>query len=254
MLRTRVIPCLLLKNKGLVKTVKFKNEKYVGDPINAVKIFNDKEVDELVFLDIEASKKGNEPDFEFLKKITREAFMPMGYGGGITNTEQIRNILYLGFEKVILNSIIFEKPEIILEASKLCGNQSIVVSIDVKKNIFGKYKVYSHKNNKKYDIDPVDMAIKAEKSGAGELIINSVDNDGMMKGYDTELIKLISEKVNIPVVAIGGAGKIDDLVDAVNIGKASAVSAGSMFVFHGPHKAVLINYPNKKELEKRFEK
>ena len=252
MLKTRVIPSLLLKNGGLVKTVKFGSPKYVGDPINAIKIFNDKEVDELVILDIEASKNTKGIDFDLLTRINKEAFMPLGYGGGIKNIQDAKRIFNLGYEKIIINSAALYNPKLITEISNISGNQSTVVCIDVKKNIFGKYYVFDHVKNKLTDLNPFDYVKTIEKLGAGELIVYSVDQEGTFKGYDLNLIKGVSEIVNIPVVALGGANDVEDLAKAINIG-ASAVSAGSMFVFHGPHHAVLITYPDKKTLKNLFE-
>ena len=249
----RVIPVLLLKNKGLVKTVKFKAPKYVGDPINAVKIFNDLEADELVFLDITASKEGRPISTELVKNIGDEAFMPFAVGGGITELKQIEELLKAGAEKVVLNTASLKKPRLITEASEFFGNQSIVVSIDVKKNIFNKKTVWINDGKQNTKLDPISHAKAVEQLGAGEIIINSIDNDGVMEGYDIELIKSISNAVSIPVVACGGAGGLDDLKDAYQYGKASALAAGSMFVFHGPRRAVLINYPEKNELLKLFE-
>lgn len=243
MLKTRVIPCLLLKDLGLVKTVQFGSPTYVGDPINAVKIFNNKEIDELIFLDITATIEKRKPSFDFISKIASECFMPFGYGGGIRSLEEIKEILRLGAEKVAINSYVFENPEFIKEASKLFGSQSIIVSIDVKKN-----EVFINSGTRSTGLNPVDCAIKMEQMGAGEIFLNSIDKDGTMEGYDLELIKSVSEKVNIPVIISGGAGKLEDFKKAINHG-ASAVSAGSMFVFIGKNRAVLINYPSQRELE-----
>jgi cyclase len=253
MLQHRVIPVLLLDGKGLVKTVKFKSPKYVGDPINAIKIFNNKMVDELVFLDIKASKEKKGPNFDMLRNIASECFMPLGYGGGISSVEEIKKILNIGFEKVILNTQAIENPTLVSQAASETGNQSVVVSVDIQKNVFGKYKLYHHASNSKHKKDWLDHIDEMVQLGAGEIIINSVDNDGIMKGYNIELIKMVSERVNIPIVACGGAGKIDDFRNAADAG-ASALAAGSLFVFHGPHKAVLINYPTQKNLKKVFQK
>lgn len=252
MLKTRVIPCLLLKNNGLVKTVKFKDPKYVGDPINAVKIFNDKEVDELIFLDISATIENRKPNFKVISDIANECFMPFGYGGGIRNLDDIKKLFNLGIEKVIINSYAFENPQFIKEASGIFGSQSIIVSIDVKKSLFGKYDVFTQSGKKNIKQDPVKYAILMENMGAGEIILNSIDRDGTMQGYDIELIKKVSESVKIPIIACGGANKIEDFGDAVKKGGASGVAAGSMFVFYGKHRAVLISYPSINELEKIF--
>ena len=251
MLTARVIPTLLLRNNGLVKGAKFKKHKYVGDPINAVKIFNDKEVDELVFLDIEATNQGREPNFELIENIASQAFMPFGYGGGINSLFHIEKLFNIGVEKVILNTSAIEQPELISQASKKVGSQSIVVSIDAEKSITGRYRVVSRSGLKKHRIAPWDLAKKAEALGAGELIINSVDREGMLNGYDLELIKRVAAAVNIPVVASGGAANLQDFKQAVDAG-ASAAAAGDMFTFHGKHKAVLITYPKYEDLKKLF--
>jgi cyclase len=250
MLRTRVIPCLLIDKGRLVKTVQFSNPKYLGDPINAVKIFNDKEVDELILLDIAATAEKRKPDFNFIAQIAGECFMPMGYGGGIKSIEDIKTIFNLGVEKIILNNYAIENPEFVKKASDIFGSQSIIISIDVK-NINGKYEVFAQNGKKPTQINPVDFALKMEKMGAGEILLNSIDRDGTMQGYDTELIERVAKLLTIPLVAGGGAGKIEDFVKATRAG-ASAVSAGSMFVFYGANRAVLINFPSREELEKNL--
>jgi cyclase len=250
MLSTRVIPALLLKGKGLVKTTRFRKPVYVGDPMNAVKVFNDKEVDELIFLDIIASKAGTEPDFSMIEAIASECFMPVCYGGGINKIEQIKRILGLGIEKVSLNHSILENPGIINKAASLVGSQSIVVSVDIASRRNGSKYVYSHVNKKNLKIDPVKHIKTLEDQGAGELLLNSVNNDGMMTGYDTDFIKIITELVNIPVIACGGAGNLDHLKEVRKNTEVSGLAAGSMFVFHGKHKAVLLSYPDQKELTK----
>ena len=249
MLRIRVLPCLLLKDKGLVKTVKFKDPKYLGDPINTIKIFNEKEVDELVLLDIDATIKNQAPDMGMISAVASECFMPLAYGGGIRNIDDIRQILSLGVEKVIINSYAIENPDFIKAAFDKFGSQSIVVSIDVKKNIFGRYEIYSHGGKRATKIEPASFAVKMQNLGAGEILLNSIDRDGTMKGYDIEIINRVSHSIQIPLVACGGAGNIKDFKDAVIRGGASAVSAGSYFVFQGPHRAVLISYPKPEELE-----
>jgi cyclase len=254
MIIPRIIPLLLLKNKGLVKSIKFDSTTYIGDPINAIKIFNDKEVDELVFLDIMASRQNRGPDFEYLEKIATECFMPLGYGGGLTNLSQISKIFEIGFEKVILNQVCLNNPKFLEDVVKEVGSQSVVVSIDIKKNIFGKYFVFDYLKNRITKLNPITYAKELKDSGVGELIINSVDNDGVMKGFDIQLLKSITKDLNIPIVACGGARTIDDLGKAVHEGGASAVAAGSMFVFHGPHRAVLINYPSRESILKEFDK
>tara|TARA_X000000368_G_scaffold397909_1_gene367477 strand:+ start:3329 stop:4087 length:759 start_codon:yes stop_codon:yes gene_type:complete len=251
MLRTRVIPVLLYRNKGLTKTVKFKNGKYIGDPINAVKIFNDKEVDELVFLDVDASKEKRKPDFDFIKSISSECFMPLAYGGGISSLDDIKKLFYLGVEKVIVNTAALIDINIVKSASEIYGNQSIVVSVDVKKNIFGQYKIFSHSNIKHTYGNLIDFCLRIQDAGAGELIINSVDNDGLMNGLDYNLLKMINSKLTIPLVIVGGTGNLNHLKQAADIG-ASGIGVGSLFIYHGPHKAVLINYPPYTELKSLF--
>ena len=248
MLSYRVIPVLLLSRNGLVKTKRFENPNYIGDPINAIKIFNDKEVDELVFLDIDASKEKRGPDYKLLENIATECFMPLGYGGGISNVEQVNRIFNIGIEKVIFNSMALSNPQLISDVAKIAGNQSVVISIDVKKNWLGEKIIYSHCSLKVPSVSVSKFAKKMQELGAGEIIINSVDHDGMMSGYDIELISEISESVNLPVIACGGAGSKTDFLKAINAG-ASGMAAGSMFIYHGPHNAVLINYPTQEELK-----
>lgn len=250
MLKTRVIPILLLKNQGLVKTTKFKEPKYIGDPLNTVKIFNEKEVDELIIVDITASVENKKINFKLISEIASECFMPLCYGGAIKTLEEIKELFSLGIEKVAINSYAVENPSFIKSAAELFGNQSIVVSIDYKRNFLGKYEIFTHGGTINKKIDPVIYAQKMAELGAGEILLNSIDRDGTMQGYDIDLIKRVSESVNIPVIACGGAGKLDDFTDAVKKGQASAVAAGSMFVYQGKHKAVLISYPAQTELQK----
>lgn len=249
--RPRIIPCLLLKDQGLVKTIKFKTPNYLGDPINAVKIFNDKEIDELCILDIEASKQGRKPDFELLKNIAAEAFMPLSYGGGIKTIDEIKKIFRIGYEKVILNTSFIENPDIIKLSSEYAGSQSIVVSIDVKKRLMGDYRCVTKGGTTKLEITPFALAKKAQELGAGELLINSIDKDGTMQGYDIELIRRIVEIVSIPVIACGGASGLEDVKKVLHEGGAHAAAAGSMFVYYGRKKAVLINTPSEQELYER---
>ncbi|HKP32389.1 MAG TPA: AglZ/HisF2 family acetamidino modification protein [Chitinophagaceae bacterium] len=249
MKRIRVIPVLLIKDNGLVKSVQFKKHKYVGDPINAVKIFNEKEVDELAILDISASANNKAPDIERIAEIGSEAFMPVSYGGGITTFQQVKDILFSGIEKVVINKSAHVRPELISKIADAYGAQSMVVSIDVKTNWLGKYKVYTDNGTVNTDQNPVEFAKKCESLGAGEILLNSIDRDGTYKGYDTELLKAVSSAVNIPVVICGGASDLEDFKKAVADGGASAVSAGSMFVFQRPHNAVLISYPSQQSLK-----
>jgi cyclase len=250
MLATRVIPSLLLKGSGLVKTTKFKNPVYIGDPINAIKIFNTKEVDELVLLDITASKDGRGPAFETIRNITNECFMPLSYGGGIRSIDDIRAILKAGIEKIVVNHAAIADPELIKKAASEFGSQAVIVSIDVKKSLWGGYQVYSSSGAKVSEKDPVRWARMAEGLGAGEIYLTAVDNEGTMKGYDLELIQSVSSAVRIPVIASGGAATIEDFRMAKSQGGASAVAAGAMFVFQGPHRAVLITYPPRDALER----
>lgn len=260
MFRPRIIPCLLLKEKGLVKTIQFRDPRYIGDPINAVRIFNEKEADELIFLDIMASREGGffglrrqaPIAFDLIVKISRECMMPLSYGGGITTTDEIQKLFGIGVEKVIINTQAAENPELIREASEIFGSQSIIVSIDAKKSIQGNYEVCIRGGAKSTGKDPVAFSREMAEAGAGELMINAIDQDGMMSGYDISLIKTVADAVSVPVIACGGAGKIEDLSDAYLNGHASAMAAGSMFVFHGRKRAVLINYPTRSELEAAF--
>jgi cyclase len=253
MFRPRVIPVLLLKNLGLVKSVKFRDYRYIGDPINAVKLFNDLGADELVFLDILASNENRSISLDFVRRVGDEANMPFSVGGGIRSIGEIKQAINAGAEKVVLNTIAAENPEFIREASDEFGSSTIVVSIDVKKSFLGKELTVTNSGKKFTKYDPVSFSKLMEESGAGEIIINCIENDGMMNGYDISLVKKVSEAVRIPVVALGGAGKINDLKTAVFEGYASAVAAGSLFVYHGPRRAVLINYPTQEELIEIFD-
>jgi len=252
-LRTRVIPCLLLRNGGLVKTVKFADPKYVGDPINAVRIFNEKEVDELVFLDISATPAGRGPNLELVRDIATEAFMPFGYGGGVRTIDQVASLVALGVEKVVLNTVATEQPGFVRDASRLVGSSSVVVSIDVRRSLFGKYEVVTCSGTRKTGLDPVEWARRVEDLGAGEIFLTAVDRDGTQKGYDVPLLRQVTDAVSIPVIASGGAGSVEDFRAAVREGRASAVAAGSLFVFHGRHRAVLITYPEYANLQQVFE-
>lgn len=252
MIIPRVIPTLLLKGKGLYKTTQFRNPKYIGDPINAVKIFNEKEVDELVLLDIDASVNSKKPDFSFIEEIVSEAFMPVAYGGGIKTVHDVEEILKCGIEKVVLSSAVIENSSFMKILSENFGSSTIVACLDVKKNYFGKYSVQKFNGRINTKINPIDLSLDLENAGAGELFINSIDNDGTMAGYDLELLKNICSKTTIPVVALGGAGKLDDFHKAIIFGGASAVAAGSLFVYHGKYRAVLINYPNQEKIKNLF--
>lgn len=253
MLRTRVIPCLLVQGQRLVKTVAFRDPRYVGDPINAVRIFNDKEVDELVVLDISATVEQRPPNLRLISEIASECFMPLAYGGGIRSLEQLQSIFSLGVEKVVINNEAAARPAFVRDAAGKFGSQSIIVSIDVKRKWFGGYEIRTRAGRQKTGLDPVRFARDMESAGAGEIFLNSIDRDGTMQGYDLDLIRAVSQAVSIPVIACGGAGTLADLAAAVTKGGAAAVAAGSMFVFHGKHRAVLINYPTRRELEANFD-
>lgn len=248
MLRPRIIPCLLIEQEHLVKTVKFKDPNYLGDPINTLRIFNDKEVDELIFLDIHASKKGLEPNYEFISDLASECFMPVTYGGGIKTVSQIERILKIGIEKVVLNHTALNVPNVVSEAVDRFGGSTIVAGVDIKKNFLGKRQVFSHVLGKMSDKDPWEYIHYLQDLGVGEIFINFVDRDGTFSGYDLKMISEITKAIQIPIVVCGGAGNIGDLSLALEAG-ASAVSAGSIFVYHGTHKAVLITYPGEEDFK-----
>jgi cyclase len=248
MLKTRVIPTLLLRGAGLVKTTAFRNPVYVGDPINAIRIFNEKEVDELVLLDITASRTKKGPAFSTVENIASECFMPVAYGGGITTVEQIRKILSTGVEKVVVNAAALLNPQLVREAVREFGSQAIVVSVDVKRKLLGRYEVYGDGGTRSTGHDPALYARQMQDLGAGEILLTAIDRDGTMKGYDLELVAKVTSAVGIPVIASGGAGTIADFGAASKRAGAAAVAAGAMFVFHGPHRAVLITYPTHAEL------
>lgn len=248
MKRIRVIPILLIKEGSLVKSKQFRNYRYIGDPINAVKIFNEKEVDELAIIDITAGTLNRMPDMTLIRQLTSEAFMPMTYGGGITDINQVQQILFSGIEKVMLNSAAYYNNPLITQIAEKFGRQSVVISIDVKKNIWGKNKVFVKNGSVSTNLDPVNYAVQCEACGAGEILITSVTKEGTYNGYDLELIESVSSAVSIPVVACGGASSLLDFKNAALQSGASAVAAGSMFVFQRPHEAVLISYPPQKAL------
>lgn len=251
MLIPRVIPSLLLSGNRLVKTTRFERPVYVGDPVNAIRIFNDKEVDELVLLDIDATAEGRGPNLDLLADIASECFMPLAYGGGLSTVEQMGRLLSLGMEKVILNTVAVTNPAMVRAAADHYGSSSIVVSMDVRRKRWGGYRVMSHGGRRYTRTDPVRHAVAMQERGAGELLVTSVDRDGTLSGYDLELIRLVAAAVDIPVVAGGGASGLADFKSAVGAG-ASAVAAGALFVFQGPHRAVLITFPSRPELEEMF--
>ena len=245
MLRPRVIPCLLVHEGGLVKTVGFKAPKYVGDPINAVKIFNEKEADELVVLDIDATVNGAEPDYKMIANLAAECRMPLCYGGGVRSAAQAKRIIGLGVEKVALSAAAIENPDLIKQIAEAIGRQSVVVVLDVKKRMLSKeYDVFIHNGKRNTRRSVVEVARQFQALGAGEIVINSIDNDGQMKGYDLVLAKQIRDSVAIPITFLGGAGSLDDIAKLIRVCGVVGASAGSLFVFKGVYKAVLINYPN----------
>jgi len=252
MIQTRAIPCLLLQQGGLVKTRRFKDPVYLGDPINTVRIFNDKEVDELVVLDIGATRRGTSPDLDVIGTLTAECFMPLAYGGGIRTIEQMRTLLNLGIEKVVINTAFFDDPTLVRRAADMFGSSSVVVSIDVRRDMFGRPRVWAESGRRRTGREPIAVAEAAAASGAGEILLTSIDRDGTFQGYDLPLIKSVADAVGVPVVACGGAASVEDLGRAVLEGGASAAGAGSLFVFQGPHRAVLISYPTHGQLRGVF--
>ena len=255
MLRSRVIPCLLIHKKGLVKTVNFKNPKYVGDPINAVKIFNEKEVDELIVLDIDASVENREPNFEMIKNLAMECRMPFCYGGGITTVEQAKKIIELGAEKIAISSSAIKNLGLIREIGEEVGVQSVVVVLDLKQRGFlfgGGYDIYIRNGKEKVNVQLKDFINQLNEIGVGELVINSIDDDGLMQGYNNDLITLIRDWTNFPITVLGGAGSLDDIKNIIKRYKIIGVAAGSLFVFKGKYRAVLINYPNREEKARLF--
>lgn len=250
MIRPRIIPSLLLRGTGFVKTTRFAEPRYLGDPINILRIFNEKEVDEIVVLDIAATPNNAEPNYELLRDLAGECFMPLAYGGGIRNLDQISRILQLGVEKVVINTAAVTRPEFIREAAQLAGSQSVVASIDTKRTLFGGHEVVTQCGKIRTGLDPVELAKTLEDRGIGEILLNSIDRDGTMSGYDLRLIRRVAGAVKIPVIAAGGAGSVTDIRQAFVEGRASAAAAGSLFVYTGPYKAVLINVPSQEQLNR----
>jgi cyclase len=253
MLRNRVIPALLLDQTGLVKTTQYKNPKYVGDPINVIRIFNDKEVDELLLLDIYASKEKREPNYNLIKELAGECYMPITYGGGISNFEQADKIFSCGVEKICLQNAVIYNPSFISDLVKYFGTQSIMISVDVKKNSFGQPSFFHASEEKILELDLLSLIKKFVNAGAGEILLNVVDKEGTLSGPDLKLIQKISQLIEVPLIASGGISSLADIKAAVDAG-ASAVAAGAFFVYYGPHKAVLITYPKYSELEKLLKK
>lgn len=253
MLRARIIPCLLVRNKGLVKTIKFDVPKYVGDPINAVKIFNEKEVDELSVFDIDATSEGREPDYTMIRNIAVECRMPLCYGGGIRTVEQAKRILSLGVEKVAISSAAVGDPSLVTEMAEQLGTQSVVVVLDVKKRrLSNRYDVWTRNATQNSGANVVDLAVRMQDLGAGEIVINSIDNDGVMNGYDFRLIDKVRDVVSVPMTVLGGAGSLKDIEELVRRYPLIGAAAGSLFVFKGVYKAVLINYPSPEEKESLY--
>ncbi|MFA6075372.1 MAG: AglZ/HisF2 family acetamidino modification protein [Negativicutes bacterium] len=248
MLYPRIIPCLLVKNKGLVKTVKFREPKYVGDPINAVRIFNEKKVDELIVLDIDATEQDREPDYRMIENLAIECRMPLCYGGGIKTFEQASNIFSLGVEKIAVSSSAVNNPQLISQISAQVGSQSMVVVLDVKKSFSG-YDIYISNGRKKVNRNLIEFVVELQELGIGELVINSIDIDGVMKGYDLYLVELLRKIVRVPLTIMGGAGSLTDIGALINRFGIIGAAAGSLFVFKGKYKAVLINYPTSREKE-----
>lgn len=245
MLKTRVIPTLLLRDDALVKTVKFKKSSYIGDPVNTVRIFNELEVDELVFLDIEATLQNRKPNLRILSEIANECFMPLAYGGGLHDFGTAREIFEIGFEKVVLNAACHTHPHVIEQISQHYGNQAVVASVDVKKNFWGNYEVFTHSGSKNSKKNPVEWCKQLEEMGAGEILLTSIDKEGTWAGFDVELTLKVSEEVGVPVIAHGGAGNLEHISKVVHEGKASAVALGSMVVYQQKGLGVLVNFPDR---------
>lgn len=253
MLRPRLIPCLLVQNGGLVKTVQFKDPKYVGDPINAVKIFNEKEADELIVLDIDATAKGNEPNYRQIAFFAAECRMPLCYGGGVRSAEQARRIISLGVEKVAISAAAIENSKLVSEVAEEIGRQSVAVVLDIKKRFLGRgYDVWTHNGTRNTKKDFIELASEMERQGAGEIICNSIDNDGVMKGYNVDAAVKLRESVKMPITVMGGAGNLLDIGQVYNTCGVVGAGVGSLFVFKGPYKAVLINYPSQKQKDELF--
>jgi cyclase len=245
----RLIPVLLLQQTRIVKTVRFKKPVYVGDPLNAVRIFNEKEVDELLILDIRASKEQRGPDVALIRDIASECFMPLAYGGGVRSLRHIQEVIACGVEKVAMNGVALDDPTMLSRAVKEYGGSTIVGAMDVKKDLFGRRRVFDHRKDTTTSRSPVDHARALEQCGVGEILLNSVDQDGTMAGFDLELVREIAAQIRVPLIACGGAGSLPHFGHALQAG-ASAVAAGSKFIYYGPHRAVLINYPTRDEIRR----
>ncbi len=249
MLRPRIIPCLLIHNGGLVKTTRFTEPKYVGDPLNAVRIFNEKEVDELVVLDIDATRLGREPDYRLIASLAAECRMPLAYGGGVSKVEQFERLVSLGVEKVAISAAAVHNPALIAEAARRVGSQSVVVVIDVKQQA-GHYKAWTHNGRQAVDVDPIQLARRAQAEGAGEIVINSIDRDGVMQGYDLDFLRQVRAAVSLPLTGLGGAGSLNHVAELIRDLGVVGAAAGSLFVFKGKFRAVLINYPSRAEKDR----
>lgn len=255
MLRPRIIPCLLLQNGGLVKTMQFSQPKYVGDPINAVRIFNEKEADELIIADIDASRNGIAPNLQLIRHLATECRMPLCYAGGVKSVDDIDRIISLGVEKVAISSAAIDNPQLIVDATHRVGSQSIVFVLDVKKNpINHTYRVFTHNGTRDTGMDPIQLSVHAEKLGAGEILINSIDRDGLQTGYDLDLISLVRKEISIPMTALGGCGSLADIEHLIKIHHTIGAAAGSFFIFKGKFRAVLINYPSRQEKDEIFKR
>lgn len=250
MLRTRIIPSLLLRNESLVKTFQFGKFTYIGDPCNTVRIFNELEVDELLFLDITATREGRAPNLRVLADIANECFMPLGYGGGVRSVDDAKAVFDIGFEKVAINSHSIENPELIRQLSLQYGSQAVIASIDVKKDIWGRFRVFSHGGTRNSGLDPKEWAVRLEAIGAGEILLTSIDREGTWEGFDLDLVKSVTDAVNVPVIAHGGAGRVDHIGQVVKQAGASAVALGSMVVFQKKGMGVLVNFPDEAQLKK----
>lgn len=253
MLRARIIPCLLVHDKGLVKTVNFANPKYVGDPLNAVRIFNEKEVDELIVFDIDASASRREPNYVMIRNLASECRMPMCYGGGVTTADQAARIISLGVEKVAVSSAVIERPTLVDELARFIGSQSVVAVLDVRRDArSGAYEVWTHNGTRNTKRDPARLAYEFEQRGVGEITVNSIDADGRMNGYDLDLVRKVRAAVTVPMTILGGAGRLLDIEMLVREFSIIGAAAGSLFVFKGVYRAVLINYPSRAEKQALF--
>jgi cyclase len=248
MLRLRVIPVLLLRRRGLVKTTAFKAPKYVGDPINVVRIFNDKEVDELILTEVVATKDGRAPDFELLEQLAGEAFMPVCYGGAVRSVADAKRILRLGMEKISVNTAFLERPELVRDLAESLGSQCVVASVDVKRTWRGRYEVFSHAGRPVPERDPLRWVDRLVRLGAGEILVNAVDRDGTMEGYDLALLEQFRGRFDVPLIACGGARSVEDMKAAVRAGRLSALGVGARFIYEGPYRAVLVSYLSSSEM------